>query len=259
MAKTRLKQIDDSIEQPQGEAAPKESKVKAEPKNEQKPVVKKNGSVKAERKQRSQKYQQKAEAIDKTKLYPVDEAIEAVKKASYSKFDGTVEIHINTAVKELRGLVTLPHSAGKKLRVLAFGKDAPESGADLVGDDQQLAQIEKGKVDFDVLVTTPEWMPKIARLAKILGPKGLMPSPKNGTVADNLKKTVSELQGGKTEYKTEKDHKVIHLVVGKVSQEADQIIANVRVLYNVLGKSKVQRITLAPSMGPGIRVNPASL
>ena len=230
-------------------AAPKAEEKKAEP-------AKKTAS---KAKPRSKKYKEVAELVDKAQSYKLAEAIELTQKVSYSKFPATVEMHINTSVKGLRGLVSLPFASGKSLKVLAFGKGAEESGADFIGTDETIDEIVKGKRDFDVLVTTAEWMPKLAKAARVLGPRGLMPNPKNGTITTDLKKTVTEIQGGKTEYKTEANGRVIHIGVGKVSQPVEEISANVKALYNIIGKSRVKKVTLAPTMGPGVKVELSSI
>lgn len=240
-------------------------------------------SPKPGKKQRSKKYLETAEKVEKTKDYPLNEALEKVKEVSYTKFEGSIEIHINTRQKNLRGLVNLPFAAGKSLRVAAMGRGAADSGADVIVDDAVMADLEKGRINFDALVVSPDQMPKMARLARILGPRGLMPNPKNGTISDDLKKAVAELQGGKTEYehssstnepegstspsrknapvqyKTQKDSQVIHLSVGKVNQEKAQVAANIKTLYQTLGKSRVKRVILAPTMGPSVRVSLSSL
>ncbi len=208
---------------------------------------------------RSKKYQEAAEKIEKTQLYPLTEAIDLSKNTSYGKFNAALEVHINTNVKNVRGLVSLPHLSGKQLKVLAFGQGAAEAGADMVGDDERLAQIEKGKIDFDALVATPVWMVKLARSAKILGPRGLMPNPKNGTVTDNLEKAIAELKSGKVEYKTETNLTVMHLMIGKLSQPAEELAVNLKTLYWAIGKSKVKKLVLSPTMGPAIKVDLASL
>lgn len=226
-----------------------------------------------QKKMRSKKYQEVLEKVDRAQKYSLIEAIKLAQSTSYSKFPGTLEAHFNTNVKNIRGLVTLPHFAGKKLVILAFGKDADKSGADLIGTEEAIVDIEKGPstslrvntenkvtlLDIDIIVTSPEWMPKLARVAKILGPRGLMPNPKNGTITENLTKTITELQAGKIEYKTESNGEVIHLPVGKVSQDPEEIAANIRALYQVIGKSKVSKITLASTMGIGVKVNLTSI
>lgn len=213
----------------------------------------------ASKKVRSKKYQEKVAELDRTKALPVTEAIDLVKKLSYSKFDGTLEAHINTIQTGMRGLVSLPFASGKKLTILAFGKGAEESGADIVGTEEVVETINKGKVSFDLVVTTPEWMPKLAKIARILGPRGLMPNPKNGTITDDLKKAVEGFQAGKTEYKTESKAPVIHLGLGKLTQPNEELVANIKILIQTLGKTRVRKVTLAPTMGPSVRVELASL
>lgn len=213
---------------------------------------------------RSKKYQEKTKLVDPAQKYNLEEAVKLAQSASYSKFEGTLEAHINTAVKNIRGLVSLPHLSGKTLTVLAFGKGGKVAGADIEGTEETISEIEKGPsassgLKFDVLVTTPEWMPKLAKVAKILGPRGLMPNPKNGTITENLSKTITDLKGGKIEYKTESNRQVIHLPIGKTTQASEEIIANVKVLYQTIGKSKIKKITLSPTMGPGVKVNLTSI
>lgn len=185
-----------------------------------------------------------------------------VKKLSYAKFNATLEAHINTAQTGLRGLVSLPYASGKKLRILAFGKGAEQSGADLVGTDEIIERISQGKVDFDLIITTPEWMPKLAKVAKILGPKGLMPNPKNGTItppaggsADGLKKAIEGFQAGKTEYKTESKAPVVHLALGKLSQPTDELSQNIQTLLQTIGKTRIKKVSLAPTMGPSVKLD----
>lgn len=269
MAKTKLKDMSENIEEPQvveeTNDVPENSaksddltnRKSESSESSEKPSKKDKASAKP--KQRSKKYVEVAEKVEKTKEYPLEEALDLLKELSYTKFEGTVELHINTSQKNLRGLVSLPYAAGKTLRVAAMGKGADTSGADLVIDDKAMPDLEKGRINFDVLVVSPDQMPKIARLARILGPRGLMPNPKNGTISDDIKKAVTELQGGKTEYKTQKDSQVIHLSVGKVNQEKSEVAANIKTLYQTLGKSRVKRVTLAPTMGPGIRVSLSSI
>ncbi|MBI2595378.1 50S ribosomal protein L1 [Candidatus Daviesbacteria bacterium] len=212
---------------------------------------------------RSKKYREALEKVDRNKNYPLEEAINLAKETSYSKYDGSLEAHINTTVKNLRGLVSLPFASGKKLAILAFGpstnpaqtQELEELGA-AIGNEDSIDAISEGKINFDVLVTTPEWMPKLARVAKFLGPRGLMPNPKNGTITSDLKKAVTELQSGKTEYKTEKLAPVIHLGLGKVSQPVPELSSNVKTLLNVVGKTKIKKVTLSPTLGPGIKVDP---
>jgi len=224
--------------------------------NQAKKLKKSKASVKkGKAKYRSAKYKEAAEKVEKSKKYSLNEAVDLAKSTSYTKFDGSLELHLNTNAKNVRGLVSLPFASGKKLKILAFGKGAEGSGADIVGDDAKLNEIIRGITTFDVIVTTAEWMPKLARAAKILGPRGLMPSPKNGTITENLKKAVEEIQSGKVEYKTEKNGQVIHLSVGKVSQESEQVSANIKILFNAIGKTKIKKAVISPSMGVGVKVD----
>jgi len=280
MGKTKMAVIDDSIaEEPKAKKEPKvsveekavmpgEAEASVETNNtesEDKKAAKKLKASKASKKKgvskyRSAKYKTAAEKVEKSKKYNLTEAIDTAKESSYTKFDGSLEIHLGTNAKNIRGLVSLPFASGKKLRILAFGKGAEDSGADMVGDDAKLNEIIRGITSsFDVIVTTAEWMPKLARAAKILGPRGLMPSPKNATITENLKKAVTEIQSGKVEYKTEKGGQVVHLTIGKVSQSSEEMAANVKILFNAIGKTKVKKAVLSPSMGLGIKVDLASI
>ena len=236
-------------------------------------VLKKKTHKPGKAKPRSKKYQEITQDLDRSKAYSLNDAVEEVKKLSYSKFTGTLEIHINTIQTGLRGLVSLPFVSGKKLKILAFGpqassgqaKELEETGV-IIGDEEKIAEIGKdlpagkaGKIDFDLVVTTPEWMPKLAKVAKNLGPRGLMPSPKNGTIADDLKKAIESFQAGKTEYKTEAKGKVIHLGLGKLSQPTEELSANVKTLLQTLGKTKTQKVSLSPTMGPSVKLDLASI
>ncbi len=237
----------------------KETKEKTE--ETQKETKKKYPASKA--KPRSKKYQEVSKDLDRSKSYPINEAIEQVKKVSYSKFDNTLEAHINTAQAGIRGLISLPYFTGKKLRILAFGNNAGTSGADIIGDDSVLEEISKGKLDFDLLLTTPDWMPKLAKVAKILGPRGLMPNPKSNTIVDTstegLKKAVTAFQSGKTEYKSENKANVIHLGLGKLSQPSEELSANVKTLLTAIGKTKIKKVSLSPTMGPSVKIDLSSL
>lgn len=212
---------------------------------------------------RSKRYQEKAALVDKSQTYKLDEAVVLAQNSAYTKFPGSLEIHINTSQKNLRGLVSLPYSTGKELRILAFGPTSlrEELGGMgvLIGTEETISEILKGNINFDLVVATPEWMPKVAQTAKILGPKGLMPNPKNGTVTTDLPKIVTELKSGKTEYKTENQGQIIHMLTGKAGQDPSQISANVKAIYNTLGRSKIKKITLSPTMGPGVKVDLTSI
>lgn len=239
MGRPKVKTIDDSTETP-AEAKPEiKETVKETPKKSAKP---------GKAKPRSKKYQEISKDLDRTKTYPLNEALDIVKKLSYSKFDATLEAHINTAATGIRGLVTLPYASGRKLRILTFE-----------GSDEIIEQINKGKIDFDLIITTPEWMPKLTKVARILGPRGLMPNPKNGTITDDLKKTAESFQAGKTEYKTEPKAPVIHIAMGKLTQPSEELAANIKTLLQTLGKSRVKKVSLSPTMGPGIKLDLSSI
>ncbi|MDO8618910.1 MAG: hypothetical protein Q7R49_03090 [Candidatus Daviesbacteria bacterium] len=238
-------------------------KTEPEEKTEQ-PTTQKKAQKPGKAKPRSKKYQEATKDLDKNKVYPLTEAVDMVKKLSYAKFNGTLEAHINTAQTGIRGLVSLPYVSGKKLVILAFGKGAEESGADLVGTDEIIEEINeqssrpagtKGKVNFDLVLTTPEWMPKLAKVARILGPRSLMPNPKNATITNDLKKAVESFQAGKTEYKTEGKAPLIHIALGKLDQPTKELSANIKTLLQTLGKSKVKKVSLSPTMGPAVKLD----
>jgi len=196
---------------------------------------------------RGKKYQEAAKLVDKTKLYPLTEAVSLVKKTSVTKFDGTVELHINLNPATLgektdyRGSVTLPHGTGKQVRVL-------------VADEAIIAEITAGKINFDILVAHPTMMTKLAKVARILGPKGLMPNPKTGTVTTDVEKRVKELSTGQVNFKTEPDNPLIHMPIGKVSFEEAKLKENIEAVIVAIGRGKIAKITISSTMGPGIKV-----
>ncbi len=253
MGRPKIKIIDDS--QPEAEDTKKETAPEAKTETKQKT------QTPGKAKPRSKKYQAQLEQseLDKQKVYPVMEAVATVKKLSYSKFPGTLEIHVSTRQTGLRGLVSLPFATGRKLTILAFGKDAAESGADIVGDEALIEEISKGKINFDLVLTTPDWMPKLAKVAKNLGPRGLMPSPKNGTITTDLKKAVEGFQAGKTEYKSEPKAMLIHLALGKLSQPDEELAANVKILLTTIGKSRIKKVSLAPTLGSSVKLDLTSI
>lgn len=214
-------------------------------------------------KPRSKKYQEITKNLDRSKTYPIPEAVDMVKKLNYAKFNATLEAHLSTAQTGIRGLVSLPYADGRKLRILVFGHlpEPSEYEGIFFGNDSTIESISAGKVDFDLIITTPEWMPKLAKVAKILGPKGLMPNPKNGTIVsgeDGLKKAVEGFQGGKTEYKTEAKTPIIHLGLGKLDQPTEELSANVKILLQTVGKTRIKKVSLSPTMGPSVKVDLAS-
>lgn len=211
--------------------------------------------------------------VDRDKLYEVQEAMGLVKQTAKAKFDETVEVAVRLGVdpkkqdQQVRGAVVLPHGTGKTARVLVFAKgekakEAQEAGADFVGDDDLIQKISQGWFDFDVVVATPDMMGAVGRLGRVLGPKGLMPNPKTGTVTFDLSRAVQEIKAGKIEYRLDKAG-IIHCPIGKASFEADQLAANFRTLLDALQKAKpsgakgqyVRTVTVSSTMGPGVRVN----
>jgi len=202
---------------------------------------------------RSQRYQKLTQIVDKTKSYPIKEAVKLMKKTSTTKFDGTLEMHVNLnpatlpgEKPSLNGTVHLPHGTGKK-RVI------------VIADEALIAKIATGKIDFDVLVSHPSLMPKLAKVARILGPKGLMPNPKTGTISTDPEKRVKELAGGELAWKTEPDHPVIHQVIGKVSFTEGQISENLAAFVKAISAGKIAKLTLNATMGPGIKVDLGTL
>jgi large subunit ribosomal protein L1 len=216
--------------------------------------------------------------VDLEKEYPVREAIALAKETSITKFDSTVEVHIRTALdprqsdQQVRDVVVLPHGLGKTVRVLVFAQGegaaaARAAGADMVADDDEsLKKIEGGMLDFDVAIATPDAMGKVGRLGRVLGPRGLMPNPKAGTVvnAADLPRAIKEAKAGRVEFRLDKTAN-IHVSVGKASFSVDQLYDNFSALMSAVHKARpagakgeyIKRITLATTMGPGIKVNPA--
>jgi len=223
------------------------------------------------------KYVNAIKLVDRQKQYPILEAIELVKKTSYAKFDATFEIAFRLnldprkAEQKLRGAFVLPHGTGKtrSVCVITVGdkvKEAIDAGADFVGDDELIAKIAGGWFGFDVLVASPDMMPKLSKLGKILGPKGLMPNPKTGTTTPNIANAVSEIKNGKIEYDTDKAGN-IHAPVGRVSFTTEKLKDNICALYNLFIKLKpttvkgayVKGITISSTMSPGVKILEDSL
>ena len=214
-------------------------------------------------------------AVDQEKLYLLEEAAALVKKCATAKFDETVELHVKLGVdpkqsdQQVRGTVNLPHGVGKtkKVAVVTKGekqKDATGAGADIVGGDDLVDRISKGFLDFDILVATPDLMKDLSKLGKILGPRGLMPNPKSGTVTMDIAKTVKELKAGRVEYKVD-EYGIIHVPVGKASFETKKLADNARTVLEALLKAKpsaskgvyMQSVTLSSTMGPGVKLDPS--
>ena len=226
---------------------------------------------------RSKRYVANLEKLDKNKAYSVEEAVKLVKETSVSKFDGTVEIAVRLNLdtkkndQQLRGAIVLPFGTGKTKKVLVLAKGdaakaATEAGADFVGDVDMITKIEKENwFDFDVIIATPEMMPMLGKLGKVLGPKGLMPNPKTGTVTTDTKKAVEDVKKGRVEYRTD-SYANVHALVGKVSFDDEKLVDNVKAFMDVIIKSKPQAakgiylkgVSLASTMGPGIKVDLSS-
>ena len=220
------------------------------------------------------KYAEAAKLVDRTAVYEPGDAIALVKKAAPAKFDETVEVHIRTgcdgrhAEQQIRGAVVLPNGTGKTVRVLVFAKgdklaEAEAAGADFTGGEELIPKIQKeGWLDFDVVVATPDMMGVVGRLGKVLGPKGLMPNPKAGTVTMDVTKAVKEIKAGKIEYRLDKTN-IVHVPVGKVSFTDEALLQNFNALMDAIVKARpsalkgqyLRSITLASTMGPGVKVN----
>lgn len=215
--------------------------------------------------------------VEQGKDYALEEAVKLIKEAAYAKFDETVDMVLNLGVdpkksdQMVRGTVVLPHGMGKKVRVLVFAKgekekEARDSGADYVGSEDLVEKIQKGWLDFDSTVATPDIMGLVGKLGKILGPRGLMPNPKLGTVTFDVAKAVKEIKAGKVEYKTEKAG-IVHVPIGKVSFEENRLLENARAILDAILKAKpstskgryLKRVSLSSTMGPGIRVDVGKL
>lgn len=225
-------------------------------------------------KKKSRKYQEALSKIEKGKLYSLEEAVKLVKETSVSSFDGTVEIAVRLNLdtkkndQQLRGAIVLPHGTGKSKKVLVLAKgdaakSAKEAGADYVGDVDMITKIDKENwFDFDVIIATPEMMPLLGKLGKVLGPKGLMPNPKTGTVTMDTKKAVEDVKKGRVEYRTD-SYANVHAVVGKVSFEENALADNIKAFMDVIIKSKPQaakgiylkNVSIASTMGPGVKVS----
>jgi large subunit ribosomal protein L1 len=223
---------------------------------------------------RSKRYQELSKLVDPKKAYAPAEAIELAKKTSTTKFDGSVEVHLNLGIdvkksdQAVRSTLVLPHSIGKSKKVAAFvvgdkEKDAKEAGADIIGGEELIEEIARtGKIDFDVAVATPDMMPKMAKVAKVLGPRGLMPNPKTDTVGTNVKKMVEELKKGKVAFKNDATGNV-HQMIGKVSLDSTQLVENFTAFVDAIKKNKpasakgayIKNVTITSTMGPGIKVD----
>ncbi len=193
--------------------------------------------------QRGKRYKEALLQVDRQKTYPLPEALELLRKVSASwRIDGTVELHINVIEKGLSGQLTLPHSTGKQTRVA-------------IASDELIEEVQGGKINFDILLAHPSIMGKLAKVAKILGPRGLMPNPKAGTVSDNPEGLALSFAKGQIQFKTEQQAPIIHLSIGKLSMKDDELTDNIRALLTSIGSAKIKNITLKSTMSPGIKVS----
>jgi len=217
------------------------------------------------------------EEIERMKLYPIDEAVKLVKERAKAKFDETIEVAMNLGVdprqtdQNVRGVVNLPNGSGRSARVAVFAKgakadEAKKAGADVVGAEDLAEKINAGQIDFDRCIATPDMMPLVGRLGKVLGPRGLMPNPKVGTVTNDLPAAIKAQKGGAVEFRVEKAG-IVQAGIGKASFTAEQLARNIRALADAVAKSKpsgvkgtfIKKVAISSTMGPGVRVEPSSL
>ena len=223
---------------------------------------------------RGKKYVEAAKQYERSQLYEVSDAVSLVKKVAVAKFDETIEVHIRTgcdgrhADQQIRGAVVLPHGTGKTVRVLVFAKnlkadEAQAAGADYVGAEELIPKIQnEGWLDFDVVVATPDMMGVVGRLGRILGPKGLMPNPKAGTVTMDVTKAINDIKAGKIEYRLDKSN-IIHVPIGKASFTEEQLTDNFQTLMDAIVKARpaalkgqfLKSVVMSPTMGPGVKLN----
>ncbi len=226
---------------------------------------------------RGKNYRKAAGQIEAGKLYSLKDALELATKTNVGKFDGTVELHVNLSVdprhadQNIRGTVALPNGTGKAVRIAVFAdaaqsEKAKKAGADVAGEEEVLAKLDKEQLDFDVLISTPQNMPKLGKYARLLGPRGLMPNPKSGTVTANVAKAVEEAKAGRVEYRVDKQA-IVHQAVGKVSFGGDKLYTNAKAVLDNLNANKpasikgalIKGVAVSTTMGPGIRVDNSSL
>jgi len=227
---------------------------------------------------KGKKYQNNIKAYDKAELFDLDAAVALVKKMATANFDESIELHCRLGVdsrhadQQVRGAMVLPHGTGNKVRVAVIAKgdklkEAEEAGADFFGEDEIIEKIQKENwFDFDVLIATPDMMGKVGRLGRVLGPKGLMPNPKSGTVTPDVAKAVKDTKAGKVEYRLDKTN-IIHVIIGKASFTEEQLLDNLTALLETVKKAKpaaakgqyFRSVTITSTMGPGVKINPARL
>lgn len=227
---------------------------------------------------RGRKYIDAFQKVDRKRTYPPDEAVDLVKEVSYANFDATVELHIRTGLdprradQQIRGMIQLPNGLGKKIEVLVFATPevasiAEEAGADyVITDDEGIQKIMDGWTEFDVAIAVPQMMPKVGRLGRVLGPRGLMPNPKTGTMVppDDLERAIKDSKAGQVEYRLDRGGN-LHFPIGKVNFSSEDLLENMAAIMSTIRRARppainrtqyVQRVTLAPTMGPGVKVDP---
>lgn len=259
MGKIRVKTLgEEELEKKQREDAEKRREAKKQKKAEKEPQIaeepleetpkathkkqqKKSKESEKGVHQRGKKYKAAKKLIDESKKYALKDAVTLLKSACYAKFDETVEIHLNLVDGNVKGEVTFPHGVGKEVRVV-------------VADDALLEKIDSGSMDFDILITTPAFMPKLVKYARVLGPKGLMPNPKNGTVVDDVKKAVAKFKAGATRFKAEAKFPLLHMAVGKVSFPDAHLIENIKTLLNAMKQKNISEAYITSTMGPSIKI-----
>jgi large subunit ribosomal protein L1 len=226
---------------------------------------------------RSKGYEKAAATVDRDSVYQPDDAVVLAKETSPTKFDATVEVALRLGIdprkadQMVRGTVNLPHGTGKTARVLVFAAgpkatEAEEAGADIVGSDDLIAEVQGGRLDFDAVVATPDMMGKVGRLGRVLGPRGLMPNPKTGTVTMDVAKAVGDIKGGKIEFRADRNAN-LHFIIGKVSFSAEQLLENYQAAMDEVMRLKpsaakgryVKKATLSTTMGPGIPLDPSAV
>jgi large subunit ribosomal protein L1 len=226
---------------------------------------------------KGKKYLEASKLVDRLKAYPISEAIDLAKKTNFTKFDATLEVAFRLGVdpkkadQQIRGAVVLPNGTGKTQRVLVFAKgekvkEAEAAGADYVGDAEYINKIQQGWFEFDVIVATPDMMGEVGKLGRVLGPKGLMPNPKTGTVTFDVTRAINEIKAGKVDYRVEKSGN-IHVPIGKASFENEKLVENFNTIFETMVKVKpsaakgtyMKNVTVASTMGPGVKVDPSSV
>lgn len=243
-----------TVEEASSEKAASETKEEVSAKGRSASGGKVEKKAVAKKERNSASYQKAVSLYDKNKKYKLADALPLLEKMKRAKFDETVELHINTTEKGISGNFTLPHGTGKQTRVVIANASADPKHVD-----ELIKSIEAGKIDFDVLVATPDTMPKLARVARVLGPRGLMPNPKNGTVTPKPEEVAKKFAGGQVNFKTEAKFPVLHLAVGKISFGDEKLTENIATAIQAVKTKNIKNITLKSTMSPGIKLESASL